>query len=439
MSTGALFLKALPADEVVDALALVGRDVFAGELAELRVATNVVGLDLFANCPGTSLPDDPKVTEFKAKLAGKSYVVCSTAFVKAAPNQQHGSGFTINYISSDAVIGQITLSLPNPPADGARVPKALEALDGHFRLTPYVDSIRFRGDTTEQAALQMRERSVADLERQVDKLATFLASLTEREAEARTKQQADLESAYQQRTLLLDKAFLDKSTEADGQQMKRDAALDERRREFEAKVAAFDTRESKVARRTLLSEMKAAVGEAEKVTISAETTRKRRWIHGFSWLLMAVSVGVATTLLFLVSAAIGRGQPPSWVLTVPLSAASATFVTTVVYYLKWNDRWFREHADAEFAARRYKADILRASWLAELIAELATDKVELPPDLLKSFTRDLFARPTTTRVSEHPLDGVADLVKDAQDIQIGNGTFRLSRALGRGKPEPAKD
>jgi hypothetical protein len=76
---------------------------------------------------------------------------------------------------------------------------------------------------------------------------------------------------------------------------------------------------------------------------------------------------------------------------LPISAGTGIFVSTAIYYIRWNDRWFRDHASAEFANRKFGADILGASWLAELFFEWDEKKdFNFPPELLQSFARGLF-------------------------------------------------
>jgi hypothetical protein len=109
-------------------------------------------------------------------------------------------------------------------------------------------------------------------------------------------------------------------------------------------------------------------------------------------------------------------------------------VTTFVYYLKWNDRWFREHADAELAATRYKADIYRASWLAELVLEAQTEAdAELPPELIAAFGRNLFVDPGPTKESEHPIEAISSLVKRVRSVTVGKGGFSVE-----GVPESSR-
>ena len=126
-----------------------------------------------------------------------------------------------------------------------------------------------------------------------------------------------------------------------------------------------------------------------------------------------------------------------WHFWVVFASSVATMISTAIYYLKWTDRWFREHADAEFAAKRYKADILRASWLAELAGEWkkTKDGEALSPLLIEAFSRNLFANVSISNPSEHPLDEVTNLLKRATEVNFGKSGFSLKGIKSSEKSE----
>lgn len=123
---------------------------------------------------------------------------------------------------------------------------------------------------------------------------------------------------------------------------------------------------------------------------------------------------------FLALAAIGGWyyfQEPSYHFLIPLSSGVIGLTGTLLYYAKWSNRWFREHADAELQARNYKADMLRASWLAELVSEWASDGKAPPTDILEVFSRNLFQASASTDV-EHPVDSLLGLLRRAQRLDV---------------------
>ena len=73
---------------------------------------------------------------------------------------------------------------------------------------------------------------------------------------------------------------------------------------------------------------------------------------------------------------------------------TAAFLLGGWFFIKWNDRWFRQHADAEFMLKQYELDVRRASWVVEMALEWAEEQeTELPPGLLDHLARNLFVHP----------------------------------------------
>jgi hypothetical protein len=414
---GGLYTKAIPASELTEKLAAVAAAVFGNQAVSLHVGCNA-GFDLRTETvAATALKENAIVKQFVERYAGKDHVQSTNATI----NQPQNPASTITYSSADGIVATLSLSLNN---DEARATRALAAIEEHFKVTSHVDLIRTRLSAPENAALQIRERGVAELEREVQRLATFLSDLTQRESEARRKAQEELEVSFREREAKLDEQYREKLALLDRRDQERVDDLVKRERAHDEKVKQFETREAKHVRRDLLTKIEAVLAGVKNFTVSAATTEKRDVVHRFTWLLMATSGTIVALMLYKVVAGAG------WQFLPALAAASVTLVTTFVYYLKWNDRWFREHADSEFSAKRYQADILRASWVAELVSEWAkeTDE-EVSPELLSAFTRNLFRDVGGSRESEHPLEAMTGLMKRVNAITVGKGSISV-RGLG---------
>jgi hypothetical protein len=73
---------------------------------------------------------------------------------------------------------------------------------------------------------------------------------------------------------------------------------------------------------------------------------------------------------------------------------TAGLISVIWYGIRWNDRWFREHANEEFKAKTMQIDILRANWVVETLLEWEREEGrEIPPELLTSLTHNLFRYP----------------------------------------------
>ena len=76
---------------------------------------------------------------------------------------------------------------------------------------------------------------------------------------------------------------------------------------------------------------------------------------------------------------------------------------TIIFYIRWNDSWFRQHADEEFQLKRFELDIDRASWVVEMALEWKDEKgTEIPEELIERFTENLFKDQNIFESAKHP-------------------------------------
>ena len=410
----AFYTKALTASVLTEKLVLVAQAVFQSDPAQLHINTGVGGLDFNLTMSGSALPAHHEVAHYLEQVRGRDFLVPAKAFVRLRSD----SNVKIEYATDDGIIGRFTLSL----GDADRALRGIEALRAQFNVTSYVDVVRTASPVVDQAAIQMRERSVADLQETMQKLADFLSNLSQREIEARRKLQDESETSLRGRLDALEKEYRERQAELNRNKEAQDTELAKQNKELQERISKFETRESKYVRRALENTIRTALAETENVILSSGTTQKRWWVHIFAWLLLALSGTLAVSM----GSKIFVSNQMEWRLFAPVSAGFLTFVLTMVYYLKWNDRWFREHADMEFWAKTYKADILRASWLAELITEWTKETREiLPAELLAAYTRNLFSDTRRTPISEHPMDALTSFMKRATDVEFGKTGFSL--------------
>ena len=103
------------------------------------------------------------------------------------------------------------------------------------------------------------------------------------------------------------------------------------------------------------------------------------------------------------------------------------FVATVIYFLKWNDKWATVHADAEFRNMRFSADILRASWVAELIFEWEKEKEgNFRPTLIEHFTRNLF-QDDNMKLTDHPTEQIGKFIGQLKSVTLDQTGFKLEK------------
>lgn len=103
---------------------------------------------------------------------------------------------------------------------------------------------------------------------------------------------------------------------------------------------------------------------------------------------------------------------------------SLALIGTILYYIRWMNRWAEQHICSEFQLQQFYVDINRANWVIESCLEWrkSTD-TEIPTALLDSITRGLFVNNQSEpeRVM-HPADELASaLIGTASKLRLKAG------------------
>lgn len=426
----ALHLRHLPAADVIERMLRVVAEAFPNEPVSIFVRTNV-GLNVQIGLAASGVASHPEIVGLLQAVKGKTHLSCS----EFRASHQGNANFSITYRDVDGISAVLE---PGQHGDRDRALRLLSAIETNFNVTSYVDIVRESSVAIDNAGLALRERAVADLRTEIERLAAFLAQLSTAEAEARRKWQQEAEIAESKRQAERDEAFRRKQEEVEAQAKNAQEKLLADRAEFEAKVKHYDLNDPKISRRKLQQQIDDVLRAAERTQLSAETIAKRKPIAHACFLTCSFAVVLALSMLWMV---VVRGSS-DWHYFVVLGSSVALFASTLVFYFRWSDRWFRDHSDAEFSAKRYKADILRAAWVAEWVQEWErTRDREIPQELLSAYTRGLFSGVGPGSSTEHPIDDITSLIKRATRVDIGKGLFsvRTSRptATERNKHSPA--
>ena len=96
------------------------------------------------------------------------------------------------------------------------------------------------------------------------------------------------------------------------------------------------------------------------------------------------------------------------------------FALTAIFYIRWNDQWFRQHADQEFRLQQLALDVDRAGYATEMLLEWQEDKGgEMPAVMVDRLTTGLFTDQTKVAAVRHPSEDItAALLKAASSVRI---------------------
>lgn len=413
------FIKPIAVWQIIENFGLAIRESCPEMPIQSLVINNVFGNEtLSLNRIGRELPDlqvwRDKVQSYKEQ----SFLDASFMYLDCAP------GWRLRYyLDRNSQGPAITIEIHDSHRNATLEKGLINALAQKFNFITQWEAKSLAITDSQLAGLRLAERTIA----------TF-ASESAKLSQSATQNFESFVAGVKKRTLELEEQFQKKSEDLDAKYQKREEDLNRshagklkdletREKEHAEAVKQFELRNNTAVRRDLLKEIRNKIEQQKEVTISKATTSKRTIIHVVCGAILLASAIVIT--LFIID--IYKSQAFEWHVLIPLSTWTIMFVSTGIYYIRWNDQWFREHARVEFENRKFSADILRASWVAELFFEAAEKKeTKMPPELVESFTKNLFDA-TSLDGKLHPMDQMGDLIKQFSSLEVNKGGVKIVR------------
>ncbi len=260
----------------------------------------------------------------------------------------------------------------------------------------------------------------------------------------------------------VDREFFQKKENLEAENKSRQSDLKLFQDELEAQKKKFDDRDNTHVRRAIRDKMLNDVKERiSQFGVSEATEKKRKPVFiGFCFLIFsflfligftffeiykkpaenisfieAAQKLVTTTAAIqkenlsnkdLVSllAPISQDNSKFYLLWVRLSVLSFGFVATIIYYIRWQNKWAEQHSASEFQLQQFYIDVNRANWVIESCLEWKKDgQGVIPSILLSSVTRNLF-KDNTAPIEKfiHPADELASaLLGSASKVKLRSG------------------
>jgi molybdenum-dependent DNA-binding transcriptional regulator ModE len=268
----------------------------------------------------------------------------------------------------------VTVNRPqqNQERDAVRFAKLIASVQKHLGKTSSLLGVANLLGPSVKQHFEAREIALARLEKAAsDMLVEMEEGRKRREKELQEKERV-LEAKYQHNEQELQATATQKTQD-----------LERRSAELDALQKDLDDRAATHARRQHYKDIKekfASWGKEFRVTPGTQSLRSNVYI--FTIVLMVLFGGLAAFFLFQSITAVDALH------LVPAIVKKATFttlfVTTAVFFIKWNNQWFQRHANEEFHLKRMELDIDRASWFVEMAFEWKDEKGEEIPDALMS-------------------------------------------------------
>ncbi len=281
--------------------------------------------------------------------------------------------------------------------------KHLRAIDADAGFSGSSDSEWGRFRDAQQAILNSLQETQKGL------LSEFNKKSLEAEAAAKErhdKVEAELRKHYE--------ALEEKLSQEHSQ---RQESLTGKEEALKQREASFDTKEARyVARQEQQNQIKQIKVWLDKWSLTSGTKQKR-------WpVAVAYAVGTALTAYFAVlfsnqNAEILKGKDLAqiawwqWVLlSAKLVLPIAACISFVIYFIRWTSSWARLHAEEEFRNRARVLDIGRTSWLLEAVRDAQDNNKELPAELLKELSRNLFSYASPAEANDIHPNAITDLI-----------------------------
>lgn len=397
------------ADTFESLLKIVGK-AFPDKPVQIKINTTIPTIKYSIQAPGNEINENEECKSFLGRLRSLPEVDCySFSLSPESSPQQRNVRAEASFTNQDGIIG--TLSFSNPEAF-QNIDEFLQALSEQFTIATRKTLLTANLSQDDQAQLKLRQSLLDDLTQALGRLQRHTVDLAEQNSKYVAEITDRLDNKYTEREQLLEERI----------QKDRDK-LDAEKQKHEEKVKEYETRESKYVRRDLLKQMESKIEKQREITLSDKTTHKRWLIHGICWIVFVATATLAGWSAYEIM----KSSEFSWHQSIPLSTSVAAFIGNLIYYLKWQNQWFQEHAQAEFRNMRFSADILRASWLAELMFEWEREKErDLPEELITRFSHNLFSD-SSINTPEHPIETLAELAKSMKKVRFGKGGFEFER------------
>lgn len=246
------------------------------------------------------------------------------------------------------------------------------------------------------------------------------------------------------------------------------ATLRTKEEALSTREAAIDDRDNTHARREIrnrmLDDVKARI---ENFGVSQQTELKRRPVaHGVIFLNMALFVFICFTAfeIQIYNSTARSGQTIDFSAVLPnalaqkndtelahlrtvsprgasilsdstglyflwarISILTLGLIGTLLYYIRWQNRWADQHAISEFHLQQFYIDVNRANWVIESGLEWRKEtENEIPETILASVTKNLFNSQNELPTVLHPADELASaLLGSASKLKIKSGGSEL--------------
>ena len=222
---------------------------------------------------------------------------------------------------------------------------------------------------------------------------------------------------------------------------KKQEQVEARQKAIADREANFNTKEARyVARKKQEEQIDQVKNWLSDWRLTTGTTAKRRpifWAYISALVITGGLTAYATYHNYQLLKSADDIAKLAWWNWVAITTKSffplAAFTTFMIYFIRWSSSWARQHADEEFRNRTRLIDIGRSGWLLEAVRDAQENKNEIPVDLLKELSRNLFSNAGSNEGDIHP-QAVSDiLLQGLSSVRVKSADGSEVEATRNGK------
>lgn len=231
---------------------------------------------------------------------------------------------------------------------------------------------------------------------------------------------------------VLEEDFSKKESALKEEFSKKEQELQKKEEALTARAKEIDDRDNTHVRRQLRQDLIQEIKDrSEKFNLTKGTVKLRWPVHGACCILIALLGGGAiayATVLFELLVDSPIDITAVTIVSIKQLGLTLGAAATAFFYIRWLNRWFEQHAQAEFQLKQFQLDIDRASWVVETALEWRkSGEGSLPNELLESMSRNLFVTDDyKVEQLKHPADELASaLLGTASKVRLKAGDSEL--------------
>lgn len=242
------------------------------------------------------------------------------------------------------------------------------------------------------------------------------------------KYREELDTKQDEKLQALETEYDSKKESLQEEYDKKQKVLEDEKKALELKEKALDNKNNTHARREIRRDiLKEIKGRQEKFKLTDGTNKLRIPINIAMWGLIGffIIMSVSTAYELHISFTTPDSLEKSFIiLSIKQILYSIGAVGSIIFYIKWLNKWFEQHSSTEFQLKKFELDMERASWLVETNLEWNDKKDSImPAELLNSLSNNLFENDKVEHEAiVHPADQLASaLLGSATAVKLKSG------------------